>query len=155
MESEGASSFKPVESGNRGGEASTSRASGFTNASNQSWFVKPLDPSNHFKNMSTADVDKLIVPSTVTPCIKLNPNGSNLGPWATGVKSSMVTKGCWAAVCWEFPDSNANAVALHLLMASLPEKWQVLISRMETAKSAFDYRQVCQVCRWQKQVHHP
>ena len=107
----------PVHSGNRGEGPSTSQVSGSQGANQPSnvssapaWFAKDLDPTCKYSNLTDHDVDKMLNTANVTPTIKLNPNGSNLGPWANATKVCMVMKGCWAAVCRDYPDTNANVV---------------------------------------------
>jgi hypothetical protein len=39
----------------------------------------------------------------------------------------------------DYPDSTVDSAAFQLLMGSLPEHWQNIISTMDTAHQAYDY----------------
>ncbi len=76
---------------------------------------------------------------TVKIYIKLQDDGCNIRPWMKMVRDTAAIKRCQMALQQEYPDTAVDAAATQILMSSVSEHFQNIISSMPSPYSAYNY----------------
>ncbi len=91
------------------------------------------------RKLTPEQADAHLSIQNVKTYVHLLDDGRNIRPWMKMIRDTAAMKRCLMALQYEYPDTAVDAAATQLLMSSISDYYQNIISTLPTAHRSYQY----------------